>query len=99
MLPKDDVQPSMVLDHEILGEKADISHEEAMHFGVLTPEELVTEKRLRRKIDSLIVSANLPSTLCLGAGASALSQSGTLALQKHDADDVDSRCRWLLQFI
>ncbi|ETN41509.1 uncharacterized protein HMPREF1541_03445 [Cyphellophora europaea CBS 101466] len=55
MLPKDDVQPSMVLDHEILGEKADISHEEAMHFGVLTPEELVTEKRLRRKIDSLIM--------------------------------------------
>ena len=47
--------PQVVLDHEILGEKATLSHEEAMHFGELSPDELVLEKRLRRKIDSLIM--------------------------------------------
>jgi hypothetical protein len=61
MSSKEGVEHSTVLDHEILGDKADISHEEAMHFGVLTPEELVTEKKLRRKIDSLIVSLPLLS--------------------------------------
>lgn len=62
MSPKDNVEPTTVLDHEVLGDKADISHEEAMHFGALTPDELVTEKKLRRKIDSLIVSP--PSQAC-----------------------------------
>lgn len=61
MSSKESVERSQVLDHEILGDKADMSHEEAMHFGVLTPDELVTEKKLRRKIDSLIVS---PPSLC-----------------------------------
>jgi hypothetical protein len=54
-MTKDDVQSSAVHDHEVLGDKADMSHEEAMHFGELTPEERVIEKRLRRKIDTLIV--------------------------------------------
>jgi hypothetical protein len=70
MGPKDSVEPSTVLDHEILGDKANISHEEAMHFGVLTPDELATEKKLRRKIDSLIVSTestSLSLTQDLGA--------------------------------
>jgi len=44
-----------VADHELLGDKANISHDEAMHFGVLTEEELVVEKKLRRKIDTLIM--------------------------------------------
>ncbi len=45
----------MLLDHDIVGEKAVLSHEEAMHFGALTEEELVTEKKLVRKIDALIM--------------------------------------------
>ena len=45
----------MILDHDVLGEKADISHEEAMHFGALTAEELAIEKKLVRKIDTLIM--------------------------------------------
>lgn len=59
---KDSVQPHQgtVRDHEILGEKADLSHEEAMHFGELTPEELVHEKKLLRKIDTLIVGDAIP---------------------------------------
>jgi hypothetical protein len=44
-----------VRDEEILGDKAQLSHEEAMHFGVLTEEELAIEKKLVRKIDMLIM--------------------------------------------
>lgn len=42
-------------DHALMGEKAQISHEEAIHFAELTPEEKVIEKKLRRKIDALIM--------------------------------------------
>jgi len=45
----------LVADHVVLGVKATASHEEAMHFGQLTDEELILEKRLRRKIDTLIM--------------------------------------------
>lgn len=45
----------VVLDHDVLGEKATMSHEDAMHFGALTEEELVIEKKLVRKIDMLIM--------------------------------------------
>lgn len=52
----DDRRPSnTIADHELLGDKVNASHEEAMHYGALTEEELVTEKRLRRKIDTLIM--------------------------------------------
>lgn len=71
MTSKDHVEPTTILDHEVLGDKADISHEEAMHFGALTPDELVTEKKLRRKIDSLIVSP--PSQACHSLAHSGLS--------------------------
>lgn len=46
---------SVIRDHEILGDKAVTSHEEAVHLGELTPEEKVLEKKLRRKIDMLIM--------------------------------------------
>lgn len=43
-------------DDEILNEgKGGASHEEAMHYGMLTPEEQLIEKKLKRKIDSLIM--------------------------------------------
>jgi hypothetical protein len=42
-------------DHEVMGDKANITHEEVSHFGELTREELIVEKKLRRKIDSLIM--------------------------------------------
>ena len=45
----------LVADHVVLGVKATASHEEVMHFGQLTDEELVLEKRLRWKIDTLIM--------------------------------------------
>jgi hypothetical protein len=45
----------MVADHELLGDKLQVTHSEVMHFGQLTEEELVIEKKLRRKIDSLIM--------------------------------------------
>jgi hypothetical protein len=45
----------IIHDHELLGDKANIAHEEVMHFGALTEEELIIEKKLRRKIDSLIM--------------------------------------------
>ena len=44
-----------VLDHDVLGEKSQLSHEEAMHFGELTPEEKELEKKLVRKIDLRIM--------------------------------------------
>lgn len=47
---------TLVSDHDLLGDKANVTHDEvAMHFGKLTDEELVLEKKLRRKIDSLIM--------------------------------------------
>ncbi|OAP60105.1 hypothetical protein AYL99_05107 [Fonsecaea erecta] len=45
----------VILDHDVLGEKADLSHEEAMHFGALTEEELAVQKKLVRKIDLRIM--------------------------------------------
>jgi hypothetical protein len=42
-------------DTELMGEKVELSHEESIHWGELTAEELVIQKKLRRKIDSLIM--------------------------------------------
>lgn len=50
-----DIKQDVLTDKEVLGEKATLSHEEAMHFGELTPEERVIEKKLLRKVDSLIM--------------------------------------------
>lgn len=44
-----------VADHDLLGDKPDNSHEEAMHLGSLTEDELVVEKKLKRKIDILVM--------------------------------------------
>ena len=49
------VRADKVLDHEVLGDKGNLSHEEAMHFGELTPEEKELEKKLVRKIDIRIM--------------------------------------------
>ena len=40
-------------DHDIMDH--DVSREEAMHLGELTEEELEIEKKLRRRIDSLVM--------------------------------------------
>lgn len=45
----------VILDHDVLGEKAGLSHDEAMHFGELTEEERAIEKKLVRKIDIMIM--------------------------------------------
>lgn len=52
-----DIKPGtgVVLDHDLLGEKAGVTHEEAMHFGQLTEEERAIEKKLVRKIDARIM--------------------------------------------
>lgn len=44
-----------IADDELMGDKAGVTHEEAMHFGILTSEELAVEKKLVRKIDTLIM--------------------------------------------
>lgn len=46
---------SKVVDHDSLGEKVAYTHDEVMHFGELTSEELVIEKELRKKIDIRIM--------------------------------------------
>jgi hypothetical protein len=38
-----------------LGAKVDLSHEEVVHMAELTEEEKVVEKKLRRRIDTLIM--------------------------------------------
>jgi hypothetical protein len=48
-------QNDVVHDADLLGEKADMSHEETMHFAALTEEERIIEKKLKRRIDSLIM--------------------------------------------
>ena len=42
-------------DHNVLGEKQSLSHHEAVHLGELSEEELTLEKKLRKKIDLLIM--------------------------------------------
>ena len=42
-------------DRDVLGDKALVTHEEAVQFGQLTEEEKIIEKKLRRKIDSRIM--------------------------------------------
>ena len=42
-------------DQDVLGTKADASHEERMHWGALTEEELVIEKKLKLRVDFLIM--------------------------------------------
>ena len=46
---------NVLQDHDVLGDKVNVSHDEVMHFGKLTDEELFIEKKLRRKIDMLIM--------------------------------------------
>lgn len=41
-------------DHDIL-RNTESAKEEAMHFGHLSPDELILEKKLKRKIDSVIM--------------------------------------------
>ncbi|KAK5944071.1 hypothetical protein PMZ80_003352 [Knufia obscura] len=45
----------VLADHDLLGDTADVSHEEATHIGQLTEEEKVIEKKLKRRIDGLIM--------------------------------------------
>jgi hypothetical protein len=54
-LPTDDMDSKQFYDHDVLGEKAEVTHEEGMHWGKLTEDELVIEKKLLRKIDFLIM--------------------------------------------
>lgn len=42
-------------DHDAMGEKIEMSHEEVVHLTELTPEEKIIERKLRIKIDSLIL--------------------------------------------
>lgn len=46
---------STLRDADFMGEKSEVSQEERMHWGELTEEELVIEKKLLRKIDALIM--------------------------------------------
>ena len=44
-----------ISDHEIMGEKVEMAHEETVHLMELSPEEKVLERKLRRRIDILIM--------------------------------------------
>lgn len=44
-----------ITDKELLAEKGEIAPEEVFHLTKLTEEELVIERKLRRRIDSLIM--------------------------------------------
>lgn len=46
---------NVVTDSEAFGEKANMSHEEVAQVAQLTVEEKAIEKKLRRRIDSLIM--------------------------------------------
>ncbi|RMZ81727.1 hypothetical protein DV738_g2102, partial [Chaetothyriales sp. CBS 135597] len=46
---------SSQVDNNAMTDKAGLEHNENIHFGVLTEEELVIQKKLMRKIDSLIM--------------------------------------------
>lgn len=42
-------------DMEAMGEKAEMAHQEVVHMAELTPEEKEIERKLRRRIDTLIM--------------------------------------------
>lgn len=46
---------NFITDHEAMGEKAQLAHDEAVHLAELTPAEKEIEKKLRLRIDSLIM--------------------------------------------
>lgn len=50
-----DTEQHAIRDSEVLGEKAHMTQEEVIHLTELTEEELVIEKKLRRRIDTLIM--------------------------------------------
>ena len=49
------VENLTISDADIMGEKAEMTHEETVHLAELTPEEKVVEVKLRRRIDFLIM--------------------------------------------
>jgi hypothetical protein len=50
-----DGQDIAINDHDLMGGKADVSHEEVVRAVDLTEEERVIEKKLVRRIDGLIM--------------------------------------------
>jgi hypothetical protein len=48
-------EEGIIHDHDAMGEKMELSHQEIVHLTELTPEEKITEKKLRRLIDSIIL--------------------------------------------
>lgn len=48
-------EAGIIHDHDAMGEKADMAHEEIVHLTELTPEEKILEKKLLRRIDSIIL--------------------------------------------
>ena len=67
-------------DADIMGEKGVATHDEKMHWAALTEEELAIEKKLKRRIDSIImpcviavylmnyIDRYVPLVRCDGAG-------------------------------
>lgn len=51
----DEENHGVVRDRDILGEKANVSHEEATAIVQLTPDEQVISKKVRKKVDLLIL--------------------------------------------
>lgn len=45
----------VITDSEAMGAKAEMTHEEVVHLAELTDEEKEVERKLRRRIDSLIM--------------------------------------------
>jgi len=45
----------VITDNDVMGEKAEMSHEEVVQLTELTEEEKILEKKLRLRIDSLIM--------------------------------------------
>lgn len=48
-------EEGIMRDHDAMGEKVEMTHEEIVHLTELTPEEKIIEKKLRRRIDSIIL--------------------------------------------
>lgn len=44
-----------ITDADLIADKADAAHEEAMHWGALTEEELAIQKKLMFRIDMIVM--------------------------------------------
>lgn len=87
------------MEAKAAAEEATASHQEEMHFGILTEEELIIEKKLRRKIDMrimpVVITVYLMNYIDRSASPSLLSTVLTLTMRIETTTLLPNYRAWL----